>query len=170
MSISLPTRVPNEPAKFYINDILLPVTPQSFGIKQNPKNESDVLADGRAITRPKWAEAQTFTLEFIIPYVPETNICFPDSWHERKWFTDQFWEIEQSRDYIVFSIIYPDGRYFNHKGMLDSWDYTQEAENGSDWKFTLQFTGANPRENFETNYVLKNPQIRVGSRDYNRVS
>lgn len=162
--------VPNEPAKFYIDDRLIPCTPHTLSIKQNPKNESDSLFDGRPITRPKLMNAQTITIEFMLPFYEELNICFPDSWFERKYFTDEFWYKEEDREYYTISVIYPNGEFFNTIGMLESWDYTQSGDKGSDWDFTLTFTEAAPRENIESQYVLKNPYIRVGARDYRRVT
>ena len=162
--------VPNQPAKFVIGDQLIPCTPHTLSIKQNPKNESDSLADGRPITRPKLMDAQTFTIEFMLPFYEELNICFPDSWHERKYFTDEFWYKEEEQAYYTISVIYPNGEYFNARAMLDTWDYTQSGDSGSDWQFTLTFTEAYPRWNVESKYVLANPYVRLGLRDYRRVA
>lgn len=161
---------PNEAAKFYIDDMLIPCTPHTLTIKQNPKNDSDSLVDGRPITRPRLMDAQTFTIEFMLPFYEELNVCFPDSWFERKYFTDEFWYKEEERAYYTISVIYPNGEFFNAKAMLDSWDYTQSGDKGSDWDFTLTFTEANPRANIESQYTLANPYIRMGARDYRRVT
>lgn len=162
--------VPNEPAKFWLNGVLIPVTPHTLSIKQNPKNESGATVDGRPITRPKLMDAQTITIEFMLPFYEELNICFPDEWHERKYYTDQYWYNEEDKVYYTISVTYPNGEFFNTIGMLDSWDYTQSGDKGSDWDFTLTFTEAAPRKNIETNYVLQNPYVRVGERNYKRIS
>lgn len=161
----------DSPAQFYIDLKLIPCTPHTLSIKQNPKNESDSLVDGRPITRPKLMDAQTFTIEFLLPFYEELNICFTSGfWHERKYFTDYYWEKEEKREYHTISVIYPNKEYWNATAMLDSWDYTQSGEKGSDWNFTLTFTEAYPRENIETQYTLQNPYVKVGQRDYRRVS
>lgn len=162
--------VPDEPAKFWIDDRLIPVTPHTLSIKQNPKNESGALFDGRPITRTKLMDAQTITIEFMLPFYEELNVCFPDTWYERKYFTDEFWYKEEERAYYIVSITYPNGEFFNFIGMLDSWDYTQSGEKGSDWAFTLTFTEAAARENVESQYTLENPYVRVGARDYTRLN
>ena len=161
---------PDEAAKFWIDERLIPCTPHTLSIKQNPKNQSDSLVDGRPITRPRLMDAQTITIEFLLPFYEELNVCFPDQWHERKYYTDEFWYKEEDREYYTVSVEYPNGETFNFKGMLDTWDYTQKAETGSDWEFTLTFTEMASRINIESQYVLKNPYIRVGARDYRRVS
>lgn len=161
---------PNRPASFYLDDILIPVTPHTLKISQNPKNESGSLADGRPITRPKLMDAQTFTIEFILPFFDDPNICIMDQWHERKYYTDKFWYKEEERGYYTITVKYADGRFWNARAMLDSWDYQQSAEKGSSWDFTLTFTEGYPRANIETQYVLQNPYIRTGQRDYKRVS
>lgn len=162
---------PDSPAHFYINFKLIPCTPHTFSIKQNPKNESDSTVDGRPITRPKLMDAQTFTIEFLLPFYEELNICFTSGfWHERKYFTDYFWELQQKRENVNISVVYPNQTYFNSYAVLESWDYTQSGEKGSDWNFTLTFTEAYPRENIETQYVMQNPYVKVGQRDYRRVS
>lgn len=181
---------PDEPAEVYLTldtiqaeTIRLPVTPHTISVSQSPKNESDSLFDGRPYTRPRLMNAQTMTMDFLLPYYEETTVCLGASWRSRVFFTDFFWQAQQRRLPIIVTIIYPNYEQtngsmyaqkkresYNGKWMLDKWDYTQTAEKGSDWEFSLSFTEYYPTGNIQTNRPLENPRVMTGERDYRRVS
>lgn len=158
------------PAKFYINDHLLPVTPHTFSISQNSKTESESLFDGRPYTRARLMNAQTMTIEFILPYFYDDRIC-ESTWDTRIAWTDYFYELMKKCEPVVISVWYPmeQDQSYSQRWILDSWDYTQSAENGSDWNFTLTLTEWYAQDNLDVDFVLENPNIQVGARDSRRV-
>lgn len=139
------TKTPNQPAKFYLDKLILPVTPGRWSISTNGQNVSDSLVDGRPITYLKKGKAQTITVEYIHPVTYQAHIMETDE--PIKTYTDYYWTKQTECEPMVLTIVYPDGTTFNHWVMLDNWDYEQDAEYGSDWKFTLTFTEYIPPQN-----------------------
>lgn len=158
--------VPDRAAKFYIDQLLLPVGAHSFSIKTNGQNESDSLTDGRPYTFLKRERAQNMTIEFIVP-IRNIGSHLMEAEEPVKTYTDYFWTKQSGREPVVLTIVYADGSTFNHKVMIDNWNYTQDATYGSDWKFTLEVTEYIPIANQQLgeNDVL----VPQGNRDSSRV-
>lgn len=162
-------------AEFWLEDLLLPITPNSLEIKNNNTNESTQSVDGTPITITRRDKAQTFTISFLIPYLLD---YYQDPFlvHEnsnvanRKVLTDYLWSLKwKDPSETVLTIIYTDGESINGEFLLDDYSYTQDATNGSDYEFTITLTEYYPPHNYEVNGQLINSLIEQGIRNPRRV-
>lgn len=129
----------NEAAKFYIDDVLLPITPAQITIKNANKNISTQLVDGRPATIPQLDGAQQVTFDFIIPNQKET-CAFNEELKGIRFYTDLVWYIKQKRQPVVLTITRANGVYTNIVAMLDDYSYVEDAEHNSDYYFSVSFT------------------------------
>lgn len=157
---------PNQAAKVYIDGKLLPVAPSSWSVKINGQNESGQLTDGKPYTFLKRPKARSHTMEYIHPTSYDASFMNVDT-HIME-YVAMYQKLQDERTPFVFSIFYADKSAKGLRMVLDSFDYVQEAENGSDWTFTLEMTEYHPIENIE----LRSDQramIPQGARDSARL-
>lgn len=166
--------VPDEAAKVWFDNLLLPVTPDTLQIKNTNKNESLQSVDGTPITIPKRDPAQTFTLSFFVPIY--LDYSFNPYWcyehtniTQVKTLTDYFWYLKQDREPFVMTIAYPDGSRINGQYLLDDYEYTQDASRGSDYDFSITLTEYYPAQNLELNEGLVNSLVTHGVRNPRRL-
>ena len=163
-----------EVAEFWMEDLLLIVTPNSLSIKNTNNNESTQSVDGTPITIPKRDKAQTFTLSFMIPYLLQNHqdtywIHHNSNIRTVKDFTDFIWTVKWNRTPIKLTISYTDESSINGEFLLDDYEYTQDATNGSDYEFNLTLTEYYPAKNYEVSGQLVNSLIEQGIRNPRRL-
>lgn len=161
------SNVANQAAKFYLDQLQLPVAPSTWSITTNGQNVSDSLTDGRAYTYLRKGKAQNMSLEYIHPITYQPHIM--DSEEPIKTYTDFYWNKQTECEPMVLTIIYADGTTFNHAVMLDNWDYQQDADYGSDWKFKLDFTEYIPAQNRQLVSSEFDSLVPQGNRDSSRI-
>lgn len=164
----------NKAAEFWLDEYLLPITPNSFTIKNTNQNETTQSVDGTPITIARRDPAQSFTLSFLIPIylerVKNNYVIFSDSKIlNRKTLTDYLWTLKWERKDFVFTAIYPDGSSLNGRFLLDDYEYKQDATNGSDYEFTIGMTEYYPAQNTEVDSNLVNSLIALGIRNPRRL-
>lgn len=164
----------NKVAEVYMDQILLIVTPDSVSIKNSNQNESTQSVEGMPITIPKRDKAQTFTLSFMIPYLLDHYadpywVNQASSIKNVKDFTDYLWLLKWNRSEFKLTIIYSDGSYINGLFLLNDYEYTQDATNGSDYEFNLVIEEYYPAFNYEVNTQLTNSLIEQGIRNPRRL-
>lgn len=128
--------------RFYIDDILLPITPSSFSRTIGNKNETATLMSGQEINILKKPGLGTFNFDFEIPrYWNLPYIHKSDVRHDAKWYTDQLYRIKNERKPVDFSVIrkLAGETYYNSNVRVTVEDYTinEDASNGSDFKITV---------------------------------
>lgn len=173
----MPTSAWGQAAEFWIDDLLLPVTPKSFKVNNENGNESTQLVDGVPLTIPKLDKAQRVEISFMVPLDLDKDHVRRQGWvfsHSKitnsKYLTNYLWSIKQEREPVTLTIILGGQGYLNAKFLLDDYTYTQEAENASDYEFTLSFSEYYPAENQEVNVELQNTLVRKGIRSARSVS
>lgn len=164
----------NQQADMWLNNRLIPVTPHTRSVKNSNQNESLQSVDGTPITIPRKDKAQTFTLIFMFPFVlddviDEAWVNSQTGFKNIKELTDFLWQLKQDREPFVLTIVYPDESSFNGEFILDDYDYTQDATDGSDYQVTLSFTEYYPAQNNEVNGQIQNSLIEHGIRNPRRV-
>lgn len=164
----------DQPAEFWMEDLQLIVTPNSLSIKNDNHNESTQSVDGTPITIPRRDGAQSFTLSFMIPFLLDNYSdpfwTFKDSNITNiKVFTDFIWRLKWSPNPFMLTIIYPDETSINGEFILDDYEYTQAAKNGSDYEFSITITEYYPPHNYEVNGQLINSLIEQGIRNPRRL-
>ena len=157
-----------------MDDILLIVTPESLEIKTSNNNESTQSVDGTPITIAKRDKAQTFALSFLIPFLlPDYEDAYwlnkNSSIKTVKDFTDYIWLLKWNKSQFKLTIIYPDESSINGEFLLDDYNYTQDAKNGSDYTFNLTITEYYPANNYEVSGQLRNSLIEQGIRNPRRL-
>lgn len=168
----IPGGFPNRAAEFWLDKILLPITPYNWKVNNNNGNESDQLVDGDPLTVPKKDKAQTFSMDFIFlhdqHYKRDIYNSFlrgtetdgtvsktTDTLSEVKDLTDFLWNKKIKREPFILTIVYPFQKSLNLRAMLDDYTYTQSAENASDYEFNLTFTEYREALNQEVDIELK---------------
>lgn len=164
-------RVGRGPALFYINRVLLPVTPSSFSVDNDNQNLVDQLVDGDPVTIAKLDGAQTIKMTLLLPLYPDPSFTFDMEQVvvEPKYYRDMFWKLKQDREPVVFTINYPDGDFVNGKFLLQTYSYTQDAKNGSDYSVELTLVEYYPAENQEMSEQIQNNLITHGIRNPRRL-
>lgn len=162
------------PAWVWMEDLLFVVTPNSISVKNNNQNESTQSVDGTPITFLKRDKAQTFTLSFMIPFLMEhyKEIYYTNEYssiRNVKDFTDFLWRLKWTRSPFRFTIEYAEDVSFNGMFILDDYEYTQDATNGSDYEFTITMTEYYPAHNYEVSGQLINSLIEHGIRNPRRL-
>lgn len=167
----------NAPAEFWMDDVLLPVTPETLTINNENTNESDQLVDGTPITISKLDKAQKLSFSFLVPKDLDLDEVRRQSWvfsessvTDCSYLTDYLWNVKQSREPVTLTILLGGEGWLNAKFLLDDYTYTQEATNASDYRFDLSFTEYYPAENQEINVELQNTLVRKGIRSARNVS
>lgn len=147
----------NDIYKVYITykgeDILLPQTPDSIEIANEDNTQSVTLANGRPFTYAQLDGPQTFTFNFEI-----TTKAYPYQFEEAikgiRFFTDLVWYIKQDREPIELTIIRTHDEPSTHvKIYLQDYSYKEEADNLSDYIFSVKFIEYHPQVNQELPYV-----------------
>ncbi len=161
-------------AEVWMDDWLLVVTPSSLSIKNSNQNESTQSVDGSPITIPRRDGAQTFTLKFLFPYLLEHYsdpywVNSESDITKLKDFTDYIWGLKWTPKPFKLTIIYPDETSINGEFILDDYEYTQDAKNGSDYDFSITITESYPPHNYEVNSQLVNSLVEQGIRNPRRL-
>ena len=147
----------NDIYKVYITykgeDILLPQTPDSIEISNEDKTASETLVKGRPFTYGQLDGPQTFKFNFEI-----TKKTYPYTFKEAvkgiRFFTDLVWYIKQDREPIELTIIRTHDEPSTHvKVFLQDYPYKEEADNLSDYIFSVTFIEYHPQKNQELPYV-----------------
>lgn len=165
----------NTATEFWLDDLLLPVTPGTFEIKNNNTNESTQTVDGTPVTIPRRDKAQSFTISFMVSFMMDNYtdnfFTFEDSSVKNvKDLTDYLWGLKwENPKSLKLTAIHPNGNSFNGEFILDDYSYTQDATNGSDYDFTITLTEYYPARNYEVNGQLQNSLIEHGIRNPRRL-
>lgn len=155
-------RVLTDIYKVYINNVLLPQTPESITISNSNNNEVITLANGQSFTLPRLDSPQKFEFEFEITQkaYPWT---FQEAMHGIRFFTDMVWQIKQDRNPIPLTITRTRGQPpTNVTVLLDDYSYTEDANNASDYKFKVTFTEWHPQNNQELDTNITHHLITAG--------
>lgn len=164
-----------EAAEFWLEDLMLPITPNSLEIKNNNTNESKQTVDGTPMTIVKRDKAQSFTISFLVPflldyYADPFLVNETSNVENVKRLTDYLWSLKwKEPTTTVLTIIYPDGSSINGEFMLDDYSYKQDAANGSDYEFTISLTEYYPPNNYELSGQLRNSLVEQGIRNPRRL-
>lgn len=161
--------VPNKPAEFSLNNILLPVTPHTFKVDNDNQNLVDQLVDGDPVTIARLDGAQTLSIDFLVPLYPEPFLYDERALTGRKAYTDYLWQLKQDRAKVVLTINYPDGDSICFPYLLQTYSYTQSAENGSDYDFSITLVEYYPPANLEMAEQIQNQLIAHGIRNPRRL-
>lgn len=165
----------NKPVEMWFGDLLLPITGDSFEIKNNNNNTSENLLDGQPYTEAHKDKAQTFSLSFFIPIYLELNplphLTFEQSEvTNAKVFTDFLWRQKQEKqEPFTFTLIWADGTSINQEMLLDDYSYSIDATKGSDYYFNITMTEYYPGYNTQEDEQLVNSLIQNGIRNPRRV-
>ncbi len=130
-------------------DILLPQTPDKIEISNEDKTQVLTLVNGRPFTVPQLDGPQTFKFDFEI-----TRQTYPYTFEEAvkgiRFFTDLVWQIKQDREPIELTIIRTRGEPSTHATvLLQNYPYVEEADNNSDYIFSVSFVEYYPQKNQE---------------------
>lgn len=129
-----------------IDGVTLPITPTSITISNENRNEVAYLASGDHWTIPKLDGPQKISFEFEIPVV-DTPLVLPDVGYDFREFTDWIWRIKQNRMPVTLDIDRTHDRPGTHiTVLLDEYSYTEDAENGNAFLFSVSFTEYRPQE------------------------
>lgn len=133
----------------YIGGKCLPQTPAKITISNQNHNEEFMMANGRPFTCPRWDGAQKFEFDFEIT-MDEYPFTIKGVNRQVRWWTDYLWQIKQNKRPISLEILrrdpYPDTYVMV---LLDDYSYVEDAENKSDYIFSVSFTEYNEQNNQE---------------------
>lgn len=130
-------------------DILLPQTPDSIEISNDDKTQIEQLVNGMPFTYPQLDGPQTFKFNFEV-----TKQTYPYTFKEAvkgiRYFTDLVWNIKAWREPIELTIIRTHGQPSTHSRVyLMDYPYKEEADNLSDYIFSVSFVEYYPQKNQE---------------------
>lgn len=157
----------DQPAKFYLDKLLIGTTPEIFSINNNSNNESDIMADGSPYTLAAKDKAQSFSIEFPVFLTYDPGLVFSECKdYDISTYSD-FWWIQKNEKFepVVLTIMYGGGTTFNQKMLIESWDYNQDAKYASDWKVKLSLTDYHPIVNVAVGQAPNNPLVEQGLRE-----
>lgn len=130
-------------------DILLPLTPDSIEISTTDKTKEETLVNGRPFTIAQLDGAQTFKFNFEIFNKPYPFL-FMEGFRGIRFFTDLVWQIKQDRKPIELTILRTNGKPHTHSiVLLQDYSYTEDADNLSDYTFSVSFIEYYPQKNQE---------------------
>lgn len=133
--------------KVYVDNVLLPQTPSAITISNNNHNEEITLANGRVFTPLKLDGCQTFEFDFEIP-LKKNKVTFDHELKGIRFYTDLVWNIKAKREPIRLTIERTNGQpNTDVRVILQDYSYTEDAENGNAYTFSLKFTEYAPQIN-----------------------
>ncbi len=131
--------------EIYLDNILLPVTPESISVKAQSKNESFSLASGDDFTFLKGVGLREISFDAMLP-----NQQYPFASYSNNEYRPAFYFLLQIKNFIQdkkslrLKIIRrkPNGKFIfddDIEVVLDSYDINEEAGNGFDVLVSLSF-------------------------------
>lgn len=123
----------------YLNNCLLPVTPEKIQIKINNSNKTVTLINEGEINILKQAKLTDIEFEAEIPQVKQPYAVYKSRFREAGYFFDIFEELKTSRKPFQFIVCRrtPKGRELlntNIKVSMEDYKITEDAGNGFDFK------------------------------------
>ena len=133
---------------FYLNRVMMPITPPSMSVTTPNKNETIELIDGSEINVLKEPGLKTFQFELVLPQIEYPFANYKNGkFRKAKEYLDEFEVLKKSKQPFQFiitrfiKIVFVDGATngsFNSsfntsvRVSLEDYSYSEDAENGFD--------------------------------------
>lgn len=161
----------NKMYDFYIDSVLIPVSPESIKVKYGNMNKSYDLANGGEVNIVKDMGLRTISFDVVIPAFKYPYTRYQDNkFKPIGYFLDFFTKLKEEKK--VFQLIIsrqetnPNLFNSNMKVCLEEFSYEENAEDGQDIKCSFEFkeyveVNTKKIEKIESNSILPNsPQAQ----------
>lgn len=163
--------------KVFLGGYLIPQTPDKITFSHEDRTETITLANGNSLTIGRKDGPMTITFDFYVTY-QEYPFTFSASNPEVKRFewSDIMWEWKQKQTPIKLDIIRAINSYKNEQVgsnaspqafadvsmnvLLTDWTFEEDANHGSDWKFSVTLLEYMPAINQEINFDIQHHLIQ----------
>ena len=124
---------------FYINDVLLPVTPSEISVKIKNQNKTVNLADGSEFNIVKLPGLSEISFDCLLPNVRYPFAVYENDFLNGKYFLDMFEDLKLNKSVFKLRIIRKEG-FGNTVFDCTIEDYTikESANNGFDYTVSLK--------------------------------
>lgn len=170
----------------YLNNCLLPVTPEKIQIKVNNSNKTVTLINEGEINILKKAKLTDIEFEAEIPQVQQPYAVYKSGFKGAGYFFDIFEELKSSKKPFQFIVCRktPTGKKLlntNIKVSMEDYKITEDAKNGFDFKvkfslkqwrdygtktINIQIAASKPKASVEPQRETNNSPAPVASQTY----
>lgn len=139
---------------FYLDNILLPITPSKISTKVGGNNKTMELANSGEINLIKFPKLTEYSFDFELVHDIE-NIKYRASNHEPKEILDFLESAKANKKVVVFRVLRKVGRKVRFpleaKVTVESYDIEEDSENNSDITVSLTLKQFRP---YRTNHLI----------------
>ena len=134
---------------FYLDNILLPITPGKISTKVGGNNKTMELANSGEINLIKFPKLTEYSFDFELVHDIE-NIKYRASNHTPKEILDYLESAKVNKKVIVFRVLRKIGKKVRFpleaKVTVESYEIEEDADNNSDITVCLLYTSPSPRD------------------------